>query len=116
MIDYDKAQRIKEIYNQIEEFDKKWLGPKGIFNALHKVGAISDDDHKVIIEEYDRVMSPIHKAEERAKKYATDRIQRFLWNSGLVDNAGEKSLPEKNENSANKNTQLSLVDKIISLF
>lgn len=114
MIDYDKAKRIKEIYQQVEEFDKKWLGARGVFNVLHKVGAISDDDHKAVIDEYDRVMAPVHKLEEKAKGYVIDHAQRLFWNTGLMKRDEVNNLLPPSSKEQPKD--LSFFEKVKSLF
>lgn len=84
MIDYDLAKKLKDIYHQVDDFEKKWLSPKGFFRVLHKAGAIDEEDLNAIHTEYDRVTAPITNFQEKATDYVVDHTMRFLWNNGLM--------------------------------
>jgi len=80
MIDYDKIEKAKELWSRYEEFDKQWLGTRGVFNIMHKVGVLDDEDHKEILEHYDRMMAPITKAQDEIKARVVAKVSKVAWN------------------------------------
>ena len=83
MIDYDKMEKVKELWSRYEEFDKQWLGTRGVFNIMHKFGVIDDEDHKEILNHYDRVMAPITKAQAEVKAKIVSEVSKFAWDLSM---------------------------------
>jgi hypothetical protein len=89
MIDYDKIEKAKEIWKRYEEFDKQWLGTRGVFNIMHKVGMLDDEDHKEVLEHYDRVMAPITKAQDEFKAKVIAKVSKVAWEIATDDDKKE---------------------------
>jgi hypothetical protein len=78
-IDYDDLEKAKEIWKRVDEFDKQWLSTRGVFNIMHRVGLLNDEDHKEILERYDEMMAPVTKATNEAKAYVADPGASSSW-------------------------------------
>jgi hypothetical protein len=89
MIDYDKIEKAKELWSRYEEFDKQWLGTRGVFNIMHKVGMLDDEDHKEILEHYDRMLAPVTKFQNEVKAKIVAKVSKVAWNT-VVDNDDSK--------------------------
>ena len=84
MIEYDTMKKLKEAYEQLEKFERKWVSPKGIYHAMHLFGGLDDQDLEDLTKKYDEVMKPVHDAEHRIKKAAVEKTQKLLWTYGLM--------------------------------
>ena len=83
-IDYEKLKKIKELYGQFDEFDKKWLNSRGFYRFLHKMGVLSEEEFQQVSDSYDKLMAPVNQATEKVKAKVVDKALEFLWNHGIV--------------------------------
>lgn len=84
-IDFEDVQKAKALWKKFDEFDKQWLSTRGVFNIMHKLGLLEDDDHKAITEEYDRIMAPVNRAQEKVKNKVYEGVSKFVWNYVVHD-------------------------------
>lgn len=85
MIDYETIEKAKEFWKRYDEFEKQWLGTRGVFNVMHKLGAIDDETHKEVLEHYDRMMAPITKFQDEVKARVIAKASKVTWDYFLVD-------------------------------
>lgn len=84
-IDYDTIEKAKEVWKKYDDFERQWLGTRGVFNIMHKLGALDDETHKEVLEHYDRAVAPITKFQNEIKTKIIAKTTKITWNYFLVD-------------------------------
>lgn len=70
--------KLTEMYKRVEEFENAYLSPKAVFNCMHTVGMIDEEEAVQLNARYDHTMEPVRKKAREAKKIVYEHAKALV--------------------------------------